>query len=186
MLSLCSGKCRLLMSMHMPHLGHSVVSSALFYDLPMTMADVHAKLSMLAVVKRILRPSPVCRRSYAQLGAGYGVSNAATATVARAHSETKTFMNAHGVGEVVLGPHTSQLLENLGRCYSSVLGPGDEVSMPATVRAYASARADVRSSIPLSNARPQLLCTDASTSLKIPWSPPVDDLFGLRFVPQGS
>ena len=71
--------------------------------------------------------SPVRRRSYAQLGAGYGVSNAATATVARAHSETKTFMNAHGVGEVVLGPSTSQLLENLGRCYSSVLGPGDEV-----------------------------------------------------------
>ncbi len=40
-------------------------------------------------------------------------------------------MNAHGVGEVVLGASTSQLLENLGRCYSSVLGPGDEVSMHA-------------------------------------------------------
>ena len=77
---------------------------------------------------------PVCHRSYAQLGAGYGVSNAATATVARAHSETKTFMNAHGVGEVVLGPSTSQLLENLGRCYSSVLGPGDEVSTLLRVR----------------------------------------------------
>ena len=40
----------------------------------------------------------------------------------------KTFINAHGVGEVVLGPSTSQLLDNLGNCYSRVLGPGDEVS----------------------------------------------------------
>ncbi len=66
-------------------------------------------------------------RSYAQLGAGYGASNVASATVARAHAETKTFVNAHGVGEVVLGPSTSQLLDNLGNCYSRVLGPGDEV-----------------------------------------------------------
>ena len=80
----------------------------------------------------------ICQCSYAQLGAGYGVSDAATATVARAHSETTTFMNAEGVGEVVLGPSTSQLLENLGRCYSSVLGPGDEVSMPLTVQSLAS------------------------------------------------
>ena len=72
----------------------------------------------------------MCYRSYAQLGAGYSVSNAATATVSRAHSETKTFMNAHGVGEVVLGSSTSQLLDNLGGCYSRVLGPGDEVTVP--------------------------------------------------------
>ena len=71
-------------------------------------------------------PLPSC--SYAQLGAGYSVSNAATATVARAHADTKTFMNAHGVGDVVLGPSTSQLLDNLGGCYSRVLGPGDEAS----------------------------------------------------------
>ena len=48
--------------------------------------------------------------------------------MARAHAETKTFVNAHGVGEVVLGPSTSQLLDNLGSCYSRVLGPGDEVT----------------------------------------------------------
>ena len=39
-------------------------------------------------------------------------------------------MNAHGVGEVVLGPSTSQLLDNLGYCYSRTMGPGDEVDLP--------------------------------------------------------
>lgn len=43
-----------------------------------------------------------CTCSYAQLGAGYAVSYAATTTVARAHAEMKTFMNAHGSGDVVL------------------------------------------------------------------------------------
>ena len=66
--------------------------------------------------------------SYAQLTAGYPVSSAATATVSRAHSEMATFMNAGGVGKVVLGPSTSQLLDNLGGCYSRLLGPGDEVT----------------------------------------------------------
>ena len=81
---------------------------------------------MRALVSLLREQLPPC--SYAQLGAGYGTSNAATATVARAHTETKTFVNAHGVGEVVLGPSTSQLLDNLGGCYSGLLGPGDEVS----------------------------------------------------------
>lgn len=67
--------------------------------------------------------------SYAQLGAGYAVSDAATATVARAHAEMKTFMNAGLVGETVLGGSTSQLMDNLGDCYSRILGPGDEVGL---------------------------------------------------------
>lgn len=66
-------------------------------------------------------------RSYAQLGASYGVSDAATATVARAHADAKTFMNADGTGEAVIGASTSQLLQNLAGCYARLLGPGDEV-----------------------------------------------------------
>lgn len=43
----------------------------------------------------------------------------------------KTFVNAHGAGEVVIGANTSQLLENLAYCYSQLLGPDDEVQIVA-------------------------------------------------------
>lgn len=55
------------------------------------------------------------------------MSDAATATVARAHADMKTFMNAGGDSEAVTGANTSQLLENLAGCRARLLAPGDEV-----------------------------------------------------------
>ncbi|KAK9829554.1 hypothetical protein WJX72_006467 [[Myrmecia] bisecta] len=67
--------------------------------------------------------------SYAQLGAGYAASNRATKTVDEAHDVIKTFMNAHGVGEVVLGHSSSQLFAMLADCYRrcKLVRPGDEI-----------------------------------------------------------
>lgn len=65
--------------------------------------------------------------SYAQLGAGYPLSQKATETVACAHKFMKVFMNAEGVGEVCLGPSSSQLLANLSDSYGRILKPGDEI-----------------------------------------------------------
>ncbi|CAM6105255.1 unnamed protein product [Calypogeia fissa] len=67
------------------------------------------------------------KTSYVQLGAGYEISNRATETVKVAHDQMKTFTNAHGFGEVVFGPSSSQLMMNLTDCYSYVLKEGDEV-----------------------------------------------------------
>jgi cysteine desulfurase family protein (TIGR01976 family) len=64
--------------------------------------------------------------SYVQLGAGYPLSQRATATVEEARGFVKLVFG--GVdGEVVLGPSTSALLQMLAGCYAKVFGPGSEV-----------------------------------------------------------
>lgn len=75
--------------------------------------------------------------SFVQLGADYDASRRATATVANAHRFLKVFMNAcppdlalqqgAGLGEVIIGPSTSQLCRMLADCYARVLGQDDEV-----------------------------------------------------------
>ncbi len=67
------------------------------------------------------------RDSYVQLGARYELSKEATQMLADTHSFMKIFMNAKGVGEVVLGPSTSQLVANLSASYAGILSPGDEI-----------------------------------------------------------
>lgn len=47
--------------------------------------------------------------------------------VAAARHFMNTMMNGHGVGRVALGPSTSRLVDSLAYCYSTVLGPQDEV-----------------------------------------------------------
>lgn len=64
--------------------------------------------------------------TYVQLGAGYELSERATAVVDDAHRMVRTVMNGHE-GEVILGPSSSALLAMLARCYGQVLEPGREI-----------------------------------------------------------
>ena len=64
--------------------------------------------------------------SYVQVGAGYPMSQRATALVDEAHDFVRLVFNGHD-GEVILGPSTSALLQMLANAYSRVLSPGDEV-----------------------------------------------------------
>jgi cysteine desulfurase family protein (TIGR01976 family) len=70
--------------------------------------------------------------SYVQLGAGYAGAKQADAVVADAHDFIETFMNAQGVGRVVLGPSTTALTLILANCYADTLRPGDEVVVAET------------------------------------------------------
>lgn len=65
--------------------------------------------------------------SYVQLGATYPASLRATEVVNRAHEFANLFMNGTAVGQVVIGPSTTQLVTMLAECYSRRLAPGDEV-----------------------------------------------------------
>ncbi len=86
------------------------------------------------------------RTSFVQTGADYPASVRATRTVQRAHQFLKLFVNACtdaeasqlpapfspgaapvGLGEVIIGPSTSQLCATLAHAYASTLGPGDEI-----------------------------------------------------------
>ncbi len=64
--------------------------------------------------------------SYVQLGAGYPLSQRATALVDEAHDFVRLLFNGTD-GEVILGPSTSALLQMLSNSYSRVLTPGDQV-----------------------------------------------------------
>jgi cysteine desulfurase family protein (TIGR01976 family) len=64
--------------------------------------------------------------SYVQLGAGYPLSQRATAVVDEAHDFVRLLFNGSD-GEVILGPSTSALLQMLATSYSKILSPGDEV-----------------------------------------------------------
>lgn len=66
-------------------------------------------------------------RTYVQLGASYPISQASTKTVEDAHQFANLLMNGVGLGQVVLGPSTTQLVTMLAECYSRSLEPGDEV-----------------------------------------------------------
>lgn len=69
--------------------------------------------------------------SYVQLGAGYGLSQRATAVVQSAHEFVRLLMGGHE-GEVILGPSTSALLQMLADSYSRVLEPGQEIVVAQT------------------------------------------------------
>lgn len=64
--------------------------------------------------------------SYVQLGAGYPLSQKATAMVDEAHHFVRLLFNGTE-GEVILGPSTSALLQMLSTSYAKILSPGDEV-----------------------------------------------------------
>jgi selenocysteine lyase/cysteine desulfurase len=86
------------------------------------------------------------RGSFVQTGADYAHSTHATQTVQRAHQFLKLFVHActddeasrlpepysqaHtpvGLGEVIIGPSTSQLCSTLAQAYAQVLREGDEI-----------------------------------------------------------
>jgi len=69
--------------------------------------------------------------SYVQLGAGYELSERATATVDEARAFLKTLFNGSD-GEVIMGPSTSVLLRMLANCYSRTLEPGAEIIVADT------------------------------------------------------
>ena len=65
--------------------------------------------------------------SYVQVGAGYPLSVRATEVVNEAHRFLETFMNASGLGHIVLGHSSTVLCHLLAGAYAEVLRPGDEV-----------------------------------------------------------
>lgn len=65
--------------------------------------------------------------SYVQLGAPYEIARQSTGTVDRAHDYINRFMNGEGIGQVILGPSSTQLITMLAECYSRLLEPGDEI-----------------------------------------------------------
>jgi cysteine desulfurase family protein (TIGR01976 family) len=69
--------------------------------------------------------------SYVQLGAGYPLSQKASALVGQAHDFVRLMMNG-GDGEVILGSSTSALLQMLAGCYAQVLEPGSEIVVAET------------------------------------------------------
>jgi len=69
--------------------------------------------------------------SYVQLGAGYELSQRATAVVQEAHDLVRVLMGGHE-GEVILGPSTSALLQMLADAYARVLEPGSEIIVAQT------------------------------------------------------
>jgi cysteine desulfurase family protein (TIGR01976 family) len=70
--------------------------------------------------------------SYVQLGAGYELSNRATATVDAAHAFVNRIVNGTGTGHVILGPSTTQLCTMLSSCYAATIKPGDEIVLAET------------------------------------------------------
>lgn len=84
------------------------------------------------------------KENFAQTGAEYAESKRASATVKRAHDYLKVFMGAvpsanaqspvpnASLGEVIIGPSTSQLCRMLADCYADILSSGDEVVLCET------------------------------------------------------
>ncbi len=70
--------------------------------------------------------------SYVQLGAGYEMSNVATATVNAAHSLVNLIVNGVGRGHVILGPSSTQLCHLIAGCYAETIRPGDEIVIAET------------------------------------------------------
>ncbi|MDZ4754547.1 MAG: cysteine desulfurase-like protein [Phycisphaerae bacterium] len=70
--------------------------------------------------------------SYVQLGAGYAMSNVATATVERAHAFVNLIVNGMGCGSAILGPSSTQLCYLIAGCYADTIRPGDEIVIAAT------------------------------------------------------
>ncbi len=70
--------------------------------------------------------------SYVQLEAGYPESEAADAVVHGAHDFQNLLMNGQGLGQVILGSSSSQLMAMLAQCYGELLQAGDEVVIAET------------------------------------------------------
>ncbi|MFW5697744.1 MAG: aminotransferase class V-fold PLP-dependent enzyme, partial [Fimbriimonadaceae bacterium] len=73
------------------------------------------------------RMAAFMRNEYVQTGAGYETSVHASRTFARAHTFLNRWMNGREVGQTAIGPSSSVLLHLLGRAFSKVLEPGDEI-----------------------------------------------------------
>lgn len=67
------------------------------------------------------------RDSYVQLNGGYERSLRATRTVRDAHAWINRLMNGTGIGDVILGPSSTQLCHMLAACYGRMLRPDDEI-----------------------------------------------------------
>jgi selenocysteine lyase/cysteine desulfurase len=65
-------------------------------------------------------------RSYVQLGAEYYQSNEATHTVELAHDFCREIMNGNGIGEVVLGSSTTQLVHTLAHAFDKLITSIDD------------------------------------------------------------
>ncbi len=72
------------------------------------------------------------RSNYVQLGAGYPMSDRATATVDAAHASVLRTLNGEGRGSVILGASTTQLCHLIAGCYAETIRPGDEIVLAET------------------------------------------------------
>ena len=67
-------------------------------------------------------------RTYVQLSADYEQSNEATQIVKKAHDFCLELMNGAGVGEVILGSSTTQLMHTLAHAFDKLItSPDDEI-----------------------------------------------------------
>ena len=73
------------------------------------------------------RVSDYLLNSNVQLGASYAVSRTSTARVLDARTATAAYIGAADPSEVVLGPSTTQLVDNLALAMEGTLAPGDEI-----------------------------------------------------------
>jgi cysteine desulfurase family protein (TIGR01976 family) len=119
--------------------------------------------------------------SSVQVGASYEPSRLAAERIAAAARACALLVNAADSSEVVLGPSTTQLLQNLARAFRERIGPGDEIVVTnadheanvtpwlrlaeergATVRFWradpATAGLDLAGLAPLMTARTRLVC----------------------------
>lgn len=62
-----------------------------------------------------------------QIGGSYAVSQAAAEALAAGRAAAATLMNAARPDEIIFGPSTTVLLQNLARAMRSQLSPGDEI-----------------------------------------------------------
>lgn len=65
--------------------------------------------------------------SYVQIGAGYPASERTMEIVQRAHRFANQMVNGEGIGQVALGPSSSQLFKMLADGLSHQIRPGDEI-----------------------------------------------------------
>ncbi len=119
--------------------------------------------------------------SSVQVGASYEPSRLAAERIAAAARACALLVNAADPSEVVLGPSTTQLLQNLARAFRERIGPGDEIVVTnadheanvtpwlrlaeergATVRFWradpATAGLDLAGLAPLMTGRTRLVC----------------------------
>ena len=68
-----------------------------------------------------------CLNNYVQLGAGYPMSNRATATVDAAHAFVETLVNGADTGRVILGSSCTSLTYMLSDAIGRTIKPGDEI-----------------------------------------------------------